>query len=391
MSKRRNWLFCIIMGLLAYALTFLPDPVILTSAEVPREQVIIRSVDNTVSDPIGIVFTGVQQAQVEVSSGPHKGKIIPASNYLNGALDKDKLFKEGDRAIAMVHDSSRGLSATLVDHDRRGMEALLLGLYALLLVVFAGVSGVGALVSMVATAVIIWKVYIPLLILGYSPVWTALLLVLLLTMMIDLLVAGPNRMALAAMIGSAGGTFITILLAVIFIHLFKLDGGGLPYIVPLLSQSGMTFDMNQLFLSTVFIANSGAVMDLAMDIAAASSEVKLHAPGISRMELLKAGFSVGRTVIGTMTTTLVLAYAGSYLSMLVYFQAQGTPLIDILNYRFVASEIMVTLVGCFGLVSVAPLTALASSWLLSSKASYKQAEDIIFPDRDEAVTDPHEA
>lgn len=372
MSKKRNWIFCIVVGLAAYLLTWLPDPVINPSSQVPRARVRIVAVDNSMMAPLGIVYTGVQSCQALILDGPFKGQTVSAQNYLNGALDKDKVFAPGEDAIAMIHAKGAQASASLVDHDRRGVEGLLLGLYALLLIVFGGISGVGALISMVGTAVVIWKVYIPLMIAGFPPVWTALGLVLILTVMIDLLVAGPNRMALSAMLGSLGGTLITIVLALVFIRLFKLDGGGLPYIVPLLSQSGMVFSMNQLFLSTVFVANSGAVMDLAMDIAAACAEVKQHAPDITARGLMKAGFSVGRTVIGTMTTTLVLAYAGSYLSMLLYFQAQGTPLIDIINYRFVASEIMVTLVGCFGLVSVAPFTAVTSS-ILYSKQSLRKA------------------
>ncbi len=81
-----------------------------------------------------------------------------------------------------------------------------------------------------------------------------------------------------------------------------------------------------------------------------------------------AGFSVGRAVIGTMTTTLVLAYAGSYLSMLLYFQARGTPLIDILNYRFVASEIMIT-GGLLWPGQRRPLTAVVSAWLMAGGKS----------------------
>jgi uncharacterized membrane protein len=106
-------------------------------------------------------------------------------------------------------------------------------------------------------------------------------------------------------------------------------------------------------------------MDLAMDIASASEEVYLHSPSISRSRLMRSGFSVGRSIIGTMTTTLVLAYSGSYLSLMMYFVGQGTPLVDILNLKYVASEILTTLVGSFGLVTVAPFTAVAAALILT--------------------------
>ncbi len=74
-------------------------------------------------------------------------------------------------------------------------------------------------------------------------------------------------------------------------------------------------------------------MDLAMDISSASEEVFLHSGSISRRALIRSGFSVGRSIIGTMTTTPVLAYPGSYLSMMMYFVGQGTPMVDILNLK----------------------------------------------------------
>ena len=77
--------------------------------------------------------------------------------------------------------------------------------------------------------------------------------------------------------------------------------------------------------------------------------------------------NVGRAAMGTMTTTLLLAYSGGYVALLMVFMAQGTPLYNILNYKYVASEIIHTIVGSFGLVTVAPLTALTSGFLLAGQ------------------------
>ena len=90
-------------------------------------------------------------------------------------------------------------------------------------------------------------------------------------------------------------------------------------------------------------------------------------------ELLKSGISIGRGVLGTQTTTLMLAYSGNYLSMLMYFAGQGTPVMDILNLKYVSSQLMNTLVGSFGLVVVAPLTAIAASILFTRRAKVAPA------------------
>ena len=367
-GKKRDWIFCLVTLLLCGALYFLPNPYAGDYAAIPRVQVEVLSVNNDGLEPLGIVNAGAQTCVVRVLEGAYKGLEVTANNLQNAALDKDKLFSSGDRALAMIQATESGeYRVTMIDHYRLDTEGLLFGLFGLLLILFGGVSGCGALISLVLSVMLVWKVLIPLMLAGYAPIWMALLMVVVLTAMIDLLVAGFTRKALVAMLGSLQGTALTCVLAVVFGNLLKLDGGSLPYVVPLIAQSTMRLDIRSLFFAMVFIANSGALMDLSMDIASAGEELVLHKPGITRRELLRSGFSVGRSVIGTMTTTLLLAYSGSYLSMLMYFAGQGTPLMDIANLKYVASEVLTTLVGSFGLVTVAPFTAITASLLYTSR------------------------
>ena len=375
-GKKRDWIFCLVTLLLCGALCFLPNPYAGDYAAIPRVQVEVLSVNNDGLEPLGIVNAGAQTCVVRVLEGEYKGLEVTANNLQNAALDKDKLFAPGDRALAMIQPTESGeFRVTMIDHYRLDTEGLLFGLFGLLLILFGGVSGCGALISLVLSVMLVWKVLIPLMLAGYAPIWMALLLVVVLTAMIDLLVAGFTRKALVAMLGSLQGTALTCVLAVVFGNLLKLDGGSLPYVVPLIAQSTMSLDIRSLFFAMVFIANSGALMDLSMDIASASEELILHKPDITRRELLLSGFSVGRSVIGTMTTTLMLAYSGSYLSMLMYFAGQGTPLVDIANLKYVASEVLTTLVGSFGLVTVAPFTAITASLLYTRRRGVRACRE----------------
>jgi uncharacterized membrane protein len=104
-------------------------------------------------------------------------------------------------------------------------------------------------------------------------------------------------------------------------------------------------------------ACSGAILDLAIDISAALDEVEKNRPDISRRELVLSGLTIGRSVMGTQTTTLLLAYMGSYISVMMVYMAQGTPFMCIFNSKSIAAEILHTFVGCIGLVAVSPLTA----------------------------------
>lgn len=105
---------------------------------------------------------------------------------------------------------------------------------------------------------------------------------------------------------------------------------------------------------------------LAVDICSAVYEVVQKKPDITPKEAIHSGFAVGRAACGSTTTTLLLAYSGSFLTLLMVFMAQGTPVLLMLNYKYIAAEIVHTIVGSFGLVTVAPLTAITSGLLLTA-------------------------
>ncbi|MDO5376693.1 MAG: YibE/F family protein [Clostridia bacterium] len=361
--KRSNAVMCVVMILFCAALCLLPERYENASTQIPRGRVRIEEVDNAGLYPVGIVYSGVQNCRVTVLSGEHQGEKAWASNYLNSALDKDKLYAVGDIAHAMVQESGGRLTVTLIDHDRTRTETAIALALAALLILYGGIIGCGALISLAASAMIVWKLLLPLLLEGVNPILAAFATVAVLTVMIDLLVAGWTRKTLIAVLGSLAGTAVTGVLSVALTDALKLDGGDIAYVVPLLSQSFMQIDIKSLYCGMIFIANSGALMDLSMDIAASCQEIVRHRPDVPRRELLASGMRLGRSVLGTMTTTLMLAYSGNYLSMLMYFMGQGTPLIDIVNLKYVASPLLNTLVGSFGLVAAAPLTALIASAL----------------------------
>ena len=360
-TRRQCWILCGVMLAFCALLCLLPDPYLNVTSAFPRARVRVESADNSMLDAVGIAYNGVQTCQITVLDGAYAGLHTVSCNYLNSALDKDKLFQAGDTAWAMLQERESGVTVTLIDHYRLDTELAMLAVLALALIGFGGVVGSGAMVSLAASAVMIWKLLIPLLLRGISPIAAAFVTVVLLTVIIDLLVAGFTRRCAVAVLGALAGTLVTCTAAWLLTLTLKLDGGDLPYVVPLLAQSAMGVNTRELYIGMMFLANSGALMDLSMDISASMEEIRVHKPDVSRGALIRSGLSVGRSVLGTMTTTLMLAYSGNYLSMLMYFVGQGTPVTDILNLKYVSSQLLNTLVGSFGLVAAAPLTAVIAS------------------------------
>jgi uncharacterized membrane protein len=262
------------------------------------------------------------------------------------------------------------------DHYRLSIEATLLAVFAILLLIFGGFTGLKALLSFMFSGMAIWKLLIPSFLRGNDPILVSLAIVTFLTAVIIFLVAGINRKGFVAFVGALMGLGLTCALALFFSGPFRLHGAVRPFSETLLYSGFPDLDLTRIFLAGIFLASSGAVMDLAMDIASALHEVKEHHPWIGRWKLLRSGMMVGRMVIGTMTTTLLLAYSGSYMTMLMVFMGQGIPMVNILNLNYVAAEILHTIVGSFGLVTVAPFTALIGAILYTRNSGGPGKEKI---------------
>ncbi|WP_330395608.1 YibE/F family protein [Tyzzerella sp. An114] len=358
----------IISIILFFILIFIPtgfeDALTYKESEKCKAEVI--SVNNDRIIDTGLVRSGEQTCELVMLNGKFEGRTAEGYNLLNGSLENDKIFAVGDKALVLVNYSGDEiLSVSMVDHYRINYEALLALIFVVFLVLFAGKTGVRSIVSFAVTVLTIWKVLIPMCLKGYEPVIIGLLITGLLTVIIISLVYGFDRRFISAVTGAFAGLIVTCVLGIIFTKSLKIHGAVMAYSESLLYSGYSDLNLTKIFMAGIFISSSGAVMDLAVDITSAVHEVVGKKPDISWKEASISGMNVGKAAMGTMTTTLLLAYSGGYIAMLMVFMAQGTPIYNILNYKYVSAEIIDTIVGSFGLVSVAPLTALTSGFFLT--------------------------
>jgi uncharacterized membrane protein len=165
-----------------------------------------------------------------------------------------------------------------------------------------------------------------------------------------------------------------MLLCVIVGKLLHLDGMTQPVAQAVLFENSMSLNMVGILYAAILIGASGAAMDVAMEMAATMEEVKFNSPSINRADLMKSGLRVGNAVIGTMTTTLLLAYAGGFLTLLMLFVSRGNSLMQIMNMKLVASEITRTMIGSLALIIVAPTTAWIASLMLTKDDKTRRAK-----------------
>lgn len=325
----------------------------------------VVSVDDSALTMTGLIEYGTQMLEVELLGGEAKGRRFRAANELRAQLDLDKKFRPGDVAVVTWPAGGAKEGDTLVarDHWRLGWAWFLFAAFCAMLVAFGGWTGAKALFSFVFSCFTVWKLLIPLCLNGWSASWMAFVAVSALAAVIMYLVAGFSRKGISAFLGSMLGVAASLGLAWFFTRAMHVTGATMPFVQALLYSGCQTLDLADVFTGAVILASSGALMDLAMDVAAGVDEVARHNPSLPARALFMSGIRIGRSVVGTMTTTLLLAYSGGYLTLLMVFAAQGTPPSVFLNSTLVSAELVKTLVGSFGLVLVAPFTALASAAL----------------------------
>ena len=376
-QKQKTTLLMIIIGIVLIGIllaipTGFEDALIYQGSE--RAVGGVTEVDNSAIITSGMIQSGEQSCKMMMEDGTFKGQEITGVNFLSGSLEQDKIYKEGDKAYVRISINDGEIaSCVMTDHFRLDKEVILFAAFIILLIAVAGKKGILALFSFVITVLMIWKVLVPSYLRGYSPVWVGIGVTVFITLVIIFFVYGFERRTITASMGALLGIITTCVLGILFTDLFKIHGAVMPDSESLLYSGFAELDLTAIFMSSIFIGASGAMIDLAVDITSAVHEVVEKKPSIGWKEASISGMHVARAAMGTMTTTLLLAYSGGCIASLMVYMAQGTPIDHILNYKYVAAEILDTLVGSFGLVTVAPFTALVAGLLLTKHGRRQEA------------------
>lgn len=329
----------------------------------------VDETDNSTLYNNGYFRVGEQRLKVTILSGSHKGYESEAVNMLSGTLSSDKLFSPGDKAWVLIERDSDNnpIFINAVDYWRGGREIAVAVIFMMALIVFASIHGGAIILSFTLTLLFLWKVLIPLTLKDFNPVLIAVASLFLLTITTISLILGCSRKALSAILGAIAIDALVAILSLLATSFLLLDGFNLEGSESLLYSGFGNLDFSLIFSSVVMLSSGGAVMDLSVDVVSAMEEVYLGNPNVGRKKLILSGIRVGRAGIGTQTSTLLLAYLSSYLVPFMVYMAQSTPLMNIVVSKEIASAIAETAVGCVGLVAVAPLSALITSFFIYRK------------------------
>ena len=328
----------------------------------------VMAVDDSEVHTFGLSHIGFQTLGIQILNTRFKGVKTQATNSLNGQIDLENLYHVNDTIIAAVIMDKDGKieHVKAIDLYRQNSLLSMFIVFTIALLLYAGAVGVKALISFVLSIFIIWEILVKQILAGYPPLITTTFTLILLSAIIIFMIAGLNRKGLTAFLGTIAGLAVTLCATLVFGKEAGLLGMTQPYVNALIFSGYYNLDIRQIFYSAIILGASGAAMDIAMDIAASMDEIRIKKTDISAKELIKSGFTVGRQVIGTMTTTLLLAYSGGYLTLLMIFRVKDPSFMRMINLKIVSAEIMRTLIGSIGLVMVAPITALLGGIIIAS-------------------------
>lgn len=316
--------------------------------------------DSTQEDPVAEDhFRGSQMLTVTVKSGRYAGTRMLADNTVGPLFGQP--LAVGDRVTVGLSTYADGTVRCYVyEYNRAPGLAVILALFLLVTVAVGGKVGARSLLCLGLTAAALIWILLPLLLRGWPTIPTAFLIAVLVSVVTFVILGGVEKKTVCACLGTLAGIALAALFALAAQRLLRIDGYRQEYAEALLQlrQTGESaVGISGLLAAGVIVSALGAVMDVAMSISSAVQELRRVNDSLTPRELLRSGMNIGRDMVGTMTNTLILAIAGSGLTLIVYISSLGLQPRQLLSSAYISLEAISAIASSIGVILAVPLTA----------------------------------
>ena len=317
-----------------------------------------------------------ERVRAELSGGPDEGKVV---GFSTGESTADPEFAVGDRVRLSRNEAIEGAPPggdpySFSDYDRRGPMIWLLLAFAVVVILAGRLRGILSLIGLGASLAVIAAFIVPAILDGSSPLAVALVGSLAVMFATMGLAHGVGPKSVAAALGTSASLLLTAGLAVLFTELANITGFSSEE-ATFLQGVGGDLSLEGLVLAGMVIAALGVLDDLTISQASAVLALRRADPTQPLRQLYRAGVGIGRDHVAATVNTLVLAYVGASLPILLIFSVGGTPFADAINREAVSVQIIGTLVGSIGLIAAVPLTTVIATWLASREGVAAAAGD----------------
>ncbi|MCC5425456.1 YibE/F family protein [Clostridium botulinum] len=304
------------------------------------------------------------KVNVKILNGKYKDKVIDMDNLVSDKTYHETYAKKGNEVLINIEEDNKGniKKAYIYEVVRYKYLKGIIILFLVLLSLLGGMQGIRSVLALLITTYAVLKILIPLIMVGFNPILVSIIICIGVSILNLLIISGKNKKSYAAIIGTLGGVMVAGIIALISSNILQVIGLTDEEAQMLIYITGNPkFNFRGLLFSGILMGALGAVMDISMSIASSMKEVKINNPDISKKQLVKAGFNVGRDIMGTMANTLILAYAGGAMYTLLLISSYKLPFERMLNQDVMAAEIIQALCGSIGLIFTIPITTLAVS------------------------------
>ncbi len=300
------------------------------------------------------------------------------SYYSNPKLPQDELEVGDIVYVTVVFDEDGNITYSYIEYisNERFLIAMVI-LYAGAIILIGGFKGLRALIGLIITILAMFFILVPLIFAGYSPLLVTICTCAVVILITFIIVSGFSKKTIAATIGTIGGILVAGIFATIFGNLMKLTGVCEHANNLSMAENVPNFNFEDIMISGIIIGALGACMDVGMSIASSIHELSVEGYGMTKKQLIRSGMNIGKDVMGTMTNTLILAYVGSSLLIILLLRGYNFEPYQIFNnVELVVEEVLRAIAGSFGLVFTIPITTLVSSALMGNgNNSQKLIED----------------
>lgn len=314
-----------------------------------------------------------QKVMVELTEPQMSGE-LEVENTINIATIYNIIVKPGDDVIIVVNEVNNKLeNGRIYSYGRDKYLLYLLLLFMGVLILIGGKNGFYSIISLTISVCLILFVFFPLILKSINPIVVVSIISVVATLVTLTFIGGYNKKTLAAIIGTIGGVITAGILTFWFGALTHIQGIGDDN-VELLSYfpKGCELNFRDLLYAAIIIGALGAIMDVSMSIASSMDEIQRNYPRITKKQLLRSGMHIGKDIMGTMSNTLILAYAGNSISMILVFFLYDRSFVQFINSDHVAGEILRALCGSIGLVLSIPLTSIAFISLCKKETNFNR-------------------
>ena len=315
------------------------------------------------------VEIGYQKVIAKVTEGQYKDNTYEIKNNISRLYNYK--VEEGTKVVLILYKQNNGnMIWDVYGYDRSSMIYVLAGIFIIVVIIIGGVKGIKSLVSLMFTLVTVIFLMLPLMFRGVEPMLAAVVSATLSIIVTLSLVSGINKKSVTAIIGTISGVVISGIIAYIFGELTHSSGMTMNDTESLIYiAEGTNLKVKGIMFAGILIASLGAVMDVAMSISSSLFEIYEVNKNIKQIDLFKSSMNIGKDIIGTMTNTLILAFAGGSITTLILIFAANMPYNKFINLEVLAIEIIQGLAGSIGIVLSVPITAVVGSYLCRKKMS----------------------